>query len=66
MKLQKMYVDSNGKLRINQQLKFEKYKHEVRMSSKEVLEKVLEKLVKLEKYEECVRIKKLKESLDSK
>lgn len=59
-----MYVDTLGKLRI--QSKFKTYKHEFKMTGKDVLDKVMERLLREERYEECNRIKKLRESLNNK
>lgn len=64
MKSKNMYVDTLGKLRI--QLKFKTYKHEFKMTGKDVLDKVMERLLREERYEECNRIKKLRESLNNK
>lgn len=64
MKSETLYVDGYGKLRTR--LKFRKYNNEFSMSGEKVIEKVMEKLIEEEKYEECIRMKKFKESLNNK
>lgn len=65
MKSNTFYVDVYGRLRTY--LKFRRVNYKYKMTSSEhVIDKVINKLIKEERYEECIRMKKLKESLNNK
>ncbi len=65
MKSNTFYVDVYGRLRTYLKFRRVNYKHKM-TSGEHVIDKVINKLIKEERYEECIRMKKLKESLNNK
>jgi hypothetical protein len=63
MKSNTFYVDVYGRLRTH--LKFRRVNYKI-TTGEHVIDKVINKLIKEERYEECIRMKKLKESLNNK
>lgn len=63
MKSNTFYVDVYGRLRTY--LKFRRVNYKI-TTGEHVIDKVINKLIEEERYEECIRMKKLKESLNNK